>query len=398
MNIIIVSNYFEPEIGAAPNRIFNLSKGLVDRSNEVSVVCPLPNYPTGTIFKNYRHNLFCKEQMDGIKTYRYWIYPSASKNPIKRVISMFSFALSLWCFSFNFKLIRKSDWIIIQNSPLLVSMSAIILLKKMFRKRIALNISDLWPISALELGYIKRNWFYTLLEWIENFNYRNANLIIGQSEEILEHVSQCVNKPTFLYRNLQINNNTIMTGSEISEDGKIRLIYAGLLGIAQGIFNIISSINFDAINASLHIYGHGNEEKRIKNFIRDNPNHGITYKGSVNKEKIQHIIPGYHASLVPLKNCIRGAVPSKIFELIYLQVPILFCGGGEGAKIVDKYKTGFCSDPGDFKALEENILRFSRMGYKEYFKIKQNCKEANNSVFDFNKQLDKLIAVLKNEK
>ena len=132
MQIIIVTNYFPPEIGAASNRINNLSNSLSDYYDYVNIIAPLPNYPTGKIFNNYSQKIYSKEKNDKINIYRYWIYPSNSKNIIKRIMSMLSFATTLWFFAFNIHILRKSKWVIIQNSPLLVSFSSIILFKLFF--------------------------------------------------------------------------------------------------------------------------------------------------------------------------------------------------------------------------------------------------------------------------
>jgi glycosyltransferase involved in cell wall biosynthesis len=398
MNIIIVSNYFFPEIGAAPNRIFHLAKGLKSNNHQVDVVCPLPNYPKGKILHEYRGRVFKKECIDGIKTFRYWIYPSVSSNTLIRIFSMISFALSSWFYGFNLKRIKNADWIIIQNSPLLVSFSSVMLFKYIFRKRIALNISDLWPLSALELGAIRKGIFYSLLQWIERFNYNNADLIIGQSQEIIEHTKSFVNKPSFLYRNIQPNQDKNYILIKDANIQRVKLIYAGLLGVAQGVYEIVSNVNFKQLGAELHIYGHGNEEQKIKSFIEMYPQTGIIYKGSVSKAEIQKILPKYHASIVPLKKRIHGAVPSKIFELIHLFVPVLFCGGGEGAQIVEQYQTGFTSSPGDMKALEENIKKLTKMQPSDYNKIRQNCQTAASKYFDFSKQLTDLIKILQNGK
>jgi len=395
MNIIIISNYYYPEIGAAPNRITNLAEGLAVRNNKIDVICPLPNYPKGKIFTGYKSKFSVSEHNNSVNLKRYWIYSSVSKNAILRIVSMFSFAFSLWAFSFKRKKIKNTDWIIIQNSPLLVSFSAIILFKKTYKRKIALNVSDLWPLSALELGAIKKGKFYSFLEWIEKFNYKNSNMIIGQSQEILDHANKLVKKPSFLYRNLQINNN--LDSNKIC-DNNFKIIYAGLLGVAQGVYDIIDAINFKLHGVELHIYGHGNEESKIKKFIADNTENGVVYKGSVSKEEIHNIIPSYNASLVPLKNRIKGAVPSKIFELIYLQVPVLFCGGGEGASIVKKHGTGLCSSPGDHKALFNNMLKLKGMENDEYNQIKLNCKKAAETSFNFDVQINNLNNRLINDK
>ena len=66
MRVLIVSFYYEPEIGAAPSRITNLAKGLKSKGVEVDILTCLPNYPQGKIFEGYRGKFSLRENIDGI--------------------------------------------------------------------------------------------------------------------------------------------------------------------------------------------------------------------------------------------------------------------------------------------------------------------------------------------
>ncbi|MDA9228160.1 glycosyltransferase family 4 protein [Flavobacteriales bacterium] len=392
MEITIVTSYFPPEIGAASSRIKNMSEALSSKFDIVNIITPLPNYPKGKIFKNYKGKFQIKERTGNVNVFRFWIHPSNSKNIFKRILSMFSFAISLWSYSFKISTIRKSKWIIIQNSPLLISFSSILLFKYVYNRKIALNVSDLWPLSALELKVIKKGRFYFFLEWIEYFNYRNSDLILGQSKEILQHVAEKVQKPSLLYRNLPIPSINKIKNLRNFNDFKI--VYAGLLGIAQGVFDIIENIDFQKLDIQFDIYGNGNELLKILKFIENNPNSNIHYKGSLPKHELLEILPTYHASIVPLKTYIKGAVPSKIFELVSLNIPILLLGEGEASKLIKDWSVGYVSKPQNFVALEKNIQRISKSS-TIYDKLCQNCEIISNSELDFDAQIENLIKIIK---
>ena len=72
-DVFIITSYYPPEIGAASNRIFQLAEGLNSRNYKVTVVTPLPNYPNGRIFTNYKGKFRHISEDHGIKIYRLWI-------------------------------------------------------------------------------------------------------------------------------------------------------------------------------------------------------------------------------------------------------------------------------------------------------------------------------------
>ncbi len=389
--ILIISNYYPPEIGAASNRIFLMAKSLKSKKIDVEVACPFPNYPTGKIYGNYR-GFYKKEINENIVCHRLYIKPDNSNSILKRGFSMISFSLSLWILLFK-KETKNYDKIIIQNSPLLVSFSSIILFKKILNKKIILNVSDLWPQSAIDLGVMNEGGFiHNIFKRIEKFNYKNSNKIIGQSHSILEHVSKYTENPTFLYRNLPYKSfNKI---NSVSKSNKISFVYAGLLGVAQGLLKLIRILDKIDLDFEFHIYGDGKEKTEIENFLINSKK--IKYLGSVPKEELQLILLKYHYSFVPLASDIKGAFPSKIYELIVNNIPVIYIGKGDAKKFIDKNILGYTVSPEnieDIPALIKNILNGNLIDYEL---LTKNCNLISESILSFKKQKVELIKFVTN--
>ncbi len=381
--VLIITNYFPPEMGAASNRIFQLADGLSSDYN-ISILCPLPNYPKGKIFEGYKGKLFIKEHTNNITVKRLWVFASVSKNKLIRLFSMLSFSLGL---AFYFITNRIPKTVIIQSPPLLVAFASVVFLRGNKRK-IILNISDLWPSAGLELGAIKKGWTYKMLKKIERFNYKNSNLILGQSEEILKHVSTITDKDTFLYRNYPDVTPPDFPPYNLKEQKKIKLVYAGLLGVAQGILKLCEALDFKQIE--FHIYGSGAEKRDIETFIKAHQDKSIVYHGNISRAQLHVELMQYDATIIPLTNRIYGSVPSKIFEYAKLGMPIIYLGGGEGEDVVKDYGLGWVAEAGNYKSLNALIDTLKKEDFSN--DKKEKIRTVADKNFDFKAQL----SVLKN--
>jgi len=356
MKIILLTQYYSPEMGAPQSRLFEMLRGLKQLGVEVSVVTAMPNYPEGRIFNGYRGRFVKTEVRDGIDIIRYWLYASNSKRTLPRIFRMLSFSFTS-LFSLRFCRKRKADFIIVESPPLTLAISAW-LLTLFCGARLVVNVSDLWPLSALELGVISKGRFYSLLHRLEGFIYKRSASILGQSGEIVDYIKQRGNNNVYLFRNGVDFERFRGLPSSNNSDTKRKIIYAGLLGFAQGVLNICHSIDFGSKAVEFHIYGAGSEKDKIVNFIKDNPQCGIVYKGTAGRDEIPAILKQYDGALIPLTKMIYGAVPSKIYEAMAAGLPILFSGEGEGARIIRDNKLGWVSAPGNMQELSDNIDAF----------------------------------------
>jgi glycosyltransferase involved in cell wall biosynthesis len=351
--VLIISGYFPPETGAASNRIYSLAKKLNENNYKVTVISPLPNYPEGEIHERYKGSLVKKEVVNNMKLIKLYISPSNSSNKFKRLFSSLSFSISL----FIYLLVNKiPDKVIIQCSPLIIGYFAV-LACKLKCKKIILNVSDLWPLAGLEMGILKKGFYYNCLLRIEKFIYKNSHAIIGQSKEILSHISKAVStedKMLFLYRNFP---EFKFPSIEENKTNKFKIVYAGLLGLAQGIENICENVNFPE-NIEFHIYGNGPKSEEIEKICFNNQQ--LFFHGSLQREKLHIELQRYDATLIALKSRIYGSVPSKIFEYTKLGLPIIYFSSGEGAKIINDLNLGIAIQEIDYKKLEDTIYKLGK--------------------------------------
>ncbi len=357
MRIVILTQYFLPEMGAPQSRLYELSRGLKQMGWEVSVVTAMPNYPTGEIFPAYRRKFVTTEFVSGILTRRYWLYASNATRSLPRIMSMLSFSISA-LFSWGFIRKQAPDYLMVESPPLTLAFSGWVL-SVVTRSKLIMNVSDLWPLSARELGAIHDGFLYRRLEQLESFLYRKAFLCTGQSQEIVEHIRNRNPQRVYLFR----NGVDVSRFSEDAYDPARRhcLVYAGLLGVAQGILSICEHIPFRELGVEFHIYGSGSERLAIEDYARQHPDKGIRYMGIMPRESVPKLLSSYGGALIALVKNIHGAVPSKIYEAMAAGLPILFSGSGEGANIVLQNSAGWVSPPGQWNSLKDAIARFGSM-------------------------------------
>lgn len=386
--ILIISNYYPPEKGAAANRIEQLALKLNQNKYNVSVICPLGNYPKGELFDEYKGKFSVTENRDGITVKRLWIYPSVSKNLLVRIISVLSFSAMLF-FYLLFKKTPKK--VVVQSPPLLLSFISVFVLT-LKSKKIILNISDLWPMAAIELNALKKDSFsHKFSLFFEGYIYKKATLILGQSNEIIKHVRTLFpDKKCFLYRNFP-DHNVSEIELKTEENQPVKIFYAGLLGIAQGVYELCQKIDLKGLNIELHIFGDGAEKAQLEALISSEKEQRLFFHGMLDRTELHQHLKSFDIAIVPLKTKIYGSVPSKIFEYGSLGFPILYFGGGEGETIVIENNLGWVAAVGDYNDLNEKIKIISTIKKAELDLMKRQVFEKSERIFDLDNQVKNLI-------
>ncbi|AZQ61777.1 glycosyltransferase WbuB [Flammeovirga pectinis] len=355
-----------------------------EMGHDVHIFTSHPYYPTGKLttsdwFK-FKHNTY----INSIPVKRHWLIPSQKNNPLLRLISMFTMFISMFT-SLSFLKEKKFDTVIVQTPPISLPLLGVIA-KKRFGIKLILNVSDLWPEAMVNLKSIKRDSFaYRILHKLEKYYYKNADMILTQSEESKEYINSIGFNTSMVYRiGADLKR---FTPSEIKSNSStsFNLVYMGVLGVAHGILDLIKEVDFESINTILHIYGNGVEYTQIDRYIKAKKLSNVVLHSTVPYTEVHNILGKHDAAIISQKNYVKGTLPAKLYESMSMGIPILFHGDGEGADIVKKHTCGLTSLPTNYSLLKENIKRLSKNSIDRE-KMGKNGRTACLQFYDRDKQ------------
>ena len=367
MHLLIHTQYYPPEIGAPQARLSELAAGLQQRGMQISVLTAMPNYPTGKIFPGYRR-LFHKESLDGITIYRTYIVPTQSASFFLRLINYFSFVLSsFWAGLF----LPKVDVILTESPPLFLCLTGFVL-SRLKKARWIVNVADLWPLSAIELGLLdKDSLAYRISARLEAFAYQKAWRVTGQSRTILADI-QCRFPAVQTYHlSNGVDIELFQPISAIKSSGSVQAIYAGLHGLAQGLDQVLLAAKSlqGRLPITFTFIGDGPEKEHMVRLTHDLELDNVTFLSPLPKNEIPPLLAAAEIIIVPLKVQLTGAVPSKLYEAMAVGNPIVLIAASEAAQIVKQADCGLCVSPGDVDGiaravtiLAENADERTRLG------------------------------------
>jgi glycosyltransferase involved in cell wall biosynthesis len=378
MRLLIVTQYFPPEIGAPQARLYELAMRLQGRGHAVSVLTAMPNYPTGRVFDGYRRRICSEERMDGMRVVRTCLYPSKSSRILPRLFSYLTFIAS--SLILGWWDLGKQDIVIIESPPLFL-VPAGLWIGQMTGARSVMFVSDIWPGSLLT-DNIPKGPLLSMTYWLERFCYEHSDVVAltnpGAIPDIAGRFPQVTTTvisngvDTGLFRP-ELRSNRVR--EELGAGPEDFLAgYFGLHGTAQGLETVV--------RAAERLQGHG----RIKFvMIGDGPCKDdlaamVREKGLSNvrffpprpKREIPAILASCDCSLIPLHKRMPGTMPSKTYEALAAGVPAIVAKGCEAEKLVNQFHTGLAYEPGDDADFAE-AMRYLAEHSEEVGTIRANC-------------------------
>ncbi len=365
MRILLLTQYFWPETGAAQVRLQELAQGLQKFGHEVTVVTAFPNHPTGIIPPEYRGKLFQRESWQGMTIIRTWVYPVQRGRFWLRLWNYFSFVLSaMW------GVVRSGpqDLIVVESPPLFIGFTALFA-KLVKRAPYIFNISDLWPESAVVLGLVTNRKVIRLAEGLERYFYRKAAMLSTQTEGIIASlVQRGIPQEKIMFLPNGVDPELFrprppdkLLAKQLGLEGKYIVLYAGTMGYAHGIETALNAAEILREHPEIYFLfvGDGSERPKLEQLARDK---GLTNVKFIDFQPLEQISRYYSLSSLNLSTLRRyslseGVRPSKVFPGLASGKPLVYVGEGEGAKVVEASGGGVVLEPENPELLAQTILR-----------------------------------------
>lgn len=356
--VLIVSSLFYPEIAANSKRMTHLALALKESGYDISVLTALPYYPTNYVSPEKGKWLF-KDDYCGIPVIRSYIFRSNKyENILKRILSFLSFMISSILASFQIK--GRFDTVIVISPPFTAFFSGYII-SKIKNAALILDIQDIYPETLVALGFLKNKIIIALLEWVEKFFYKKAARIAvisngfryniikkGADQSCVKIIPNWVDTELFKPNNdISLNGNL---RSKYNLDNAFVVMFAGTMGFAQGLENIIRAANIlkeyrDKIKFVL--LGDGVEKKNLMQMVEEFSLTNICFIPPVPNSQIPEFLSIADVCLVHLRKneLYKITIPCKIYEYMAMEKPVIIGVGGDALDLIVNSGCGIGTEP-----------------------------------------------------
>lgn len=349
MNILVITQNYPPDIGAASFRMKSLVEKLIERNHKVTVLTGTPNRYGSLKSENTSSEM--PETIVRIPTRK------QSSDLVFRALGFADF----FCKGFlkTKKIAKKADVIVSTTPQLLVAYLGALVKNK--HKPFILDIRDLWPDVMIEMGITtEKKLSYKLLKSIEKKCYKKADEVIINSPAFEAHVSKYTDKKIHLITN-GIDDCLFDELSKLevfSFGNPFTITYAGNLGLAQQIDILCEVANDFEGKFKFRIIGDGSGKKIFEYKNKANKIQNIEIINPVPRNELIRYYKKTNAFFVHLKDIemFKKTIPSKIFEYVATGKPVVYGLKGVAKNIMNELQgKTYAFTPSDSAGLKKAL-------------------------------------------
>lgn len=302
---------------------------------------------------------------EGIQVLRSYTLPVTNRSFVWRVIAFFSFMFSAVWTSFR---VKEVDLVMGTTPPIFQAVSAWVI-AALRRKPFLLEVRDLWPEFAIDMGVLNNPVLIKLSRWLESFLYSRANHILVNSPAYRDYM---LNRGIAPEKVSLIPNGvdpTMFDGPDVRDavrqelgmGGRFVVSYAGAMGAANDLQVVLKAADRLRDQADIHflMIGDGKERKNLEAIAQTLKLSNVTFLGSQPKTRMPDFLAASDACLATLMDIpmFRTTYPNKVFDYMAARRPTILGIDGVIREVVEAANAGIFVQPGDDAALADAVLK-----------------------------------------
>ena len=340
------------------------------RGNKVTVVTSYPKVNLAHEQKSRSFRVYSREDGIDIIRAKVPIHPHEKKHFISRGILYLALP---YIFFLNIKryVTNSIDAVIVYSPPLTLAMVGR-LVQKTYGAKFVLNVQDIFPQNAVDLGILTNGLLIRFFERIEKKAYHDADIVTVHSEsnrKFITRNNRCApNKIVTLHNwidleEFQTNDKTCIFRKIIPHiRNKFVFFFGGVLGPSQGLELIVEAAKLlkNIKEVAIVMVGDGLEKERLEKKVKAYRLKNIFFHQFVSKQDYQGLLAEVDVGLVCLsKKNKTPVVPGKILGYMAAGVPVLAFLNKEsdGHQIIREAKCGYSEISDDPPKAAELMLK-----------------------------------------
>ncbi len=357
MRILLLTQYFPPETGAAPARARHFAANLARLGHDVTVVTGMPNHPSGVKHPAYRRCLWRRENDGPVRIVRCALYASPRKTFATRMLNQLSFALTS---VFGGLRAGPCDIILVSSPPLFLGASAW-LLGLVKAAPFVLDLRDYWPQAAVALGQLNSRTAVKLATGLEEFLYRRTGRMVAVTPGM---------RRLMLERGIPAHRVELVTngadldrfrpaGAGAADGEEFTVLYSGTHGLVHGMGVILDAAESlrDDERIRFLLVGDGVAKDDLVADAERRGLRNVEFTPSVPPEDLSDIIGGADVCVATTTAGAfsEGTIPVKLFDYMACGRPVVAAVNGDGRRLIDESGAGIVVEPGDAEGLARAI-------------------------------------------
>jgi glycosyltransferase involved in cell wall biosynthesis len=360
VRVLLLSQYFPPEVGATQTRMQAFAEYLSARGHDVTVICEFPNHPQGVIPAEYRGRLIEDDRSNGYRVLRVWVDATPEKTQRTRMALYLSY-MTMATLAAPFA--GRPDVVLATTPPLFTGVAGALIARASFVP-LVLDVRDLWPAAAVSLDQISGERTRRLAESLERWLYREATQIVAVTEPFCRHIARIgePRRPPVLIPNgtleaFFVDGDRSARARLGVDDERFLITFAGTLGIAQALPSVIDAAEAAGSRFAFSLVGDGPLRERLVAHARERGLDNVSFHGQVPLGEIPAILSASDVLLVSLSAhpTFKDFVPSKMVDYMATGRPIVLAAAGESARILKESGAGIAVEPENPTALVDAV-------------------------------------------